>query len=140
MLASFWQWMHRRHGWSETGLQTSVSPSVGTSIGAVIEMLTEPCDGVILQPPVFTDFKPLINRAERIPIRSPLQLVDGRYRMDLDDLATQAAEPRNKLMILCNPQNPVGRVWTAEEMAAVASICSENAVFVIADEIHADLT
>ena len=136
---AFWTWMATRHGWNGSDLQTSVSPSVGTSIGVLIEQLTEVGDGVILQPPVFTDFKPLISAAPRTVVRNPLVLTDDGYRMDLDDLAVKAAEPANRMLILCNPHNPVGRVWTRDELADVAAICAEHDVFVIADEIHADL-
>ncbi len=139
VLDSFWDWMAARHGWDGSGLKTSVSPSVGTSIGVLIEQLTEPGDGVILQPPVFTNFKPLITSASRTVVRNPLVLTGGGYRMDLDDLAAKAANPANRMLILCNPHNPVGRVWTPEELADVAAICARNDVFVIADEIHADL-
>ena len=136
---AFWEWMMARHGWDGSALRTSVSPSVGTSIGVLIELLTEPGDGVILQPPVFTDFKPLIVSAERTVVRNPLVFANNGYRMDLDDLAAQAADPANRMLILCNPHNPVGRVWTPDELAEVAAICAQHDVFVIADEIHGDL-
>jgi len=139
VVGAFWEWMATRHGWDGTDLKTSISPSVGTSIGVLIEELTEPGDGVLLQPPVFTDFKPLITSANRTAVRSPLVLTDDGYRMDLEDLAAKTADPTTKLMILCNPHNPVGRVWNADELADVAEICAQNDVFVIADEIHADL-
>ena len=93
LLDSFWTWMSARHGWDGSGLRTSLSPSVGTSIGVLIEMLTEPGDGVILQPPVFTDFKPLISAADRTVVRSPLVLTDDGYRLDLDDIAARASDP-----------------------------------------------
>jgi bifunctional pyridoxal-dependent enzyme with beta-cystathionase and maltose regulon repressor activities len=131
--------MERRHGWGGSGLIASVSPSIGTSIGVLIGLLTEENDGVILQPPVFTDFKPLIKRAGREPIRNSLRLDNGCYTMDLEDLAARASKPENKVLILCNPHNPVGRVWTVEELKAVAEICSAGGVTVISDEIHADL-
>jgi cysteine-S-conjugate beta-lyase len=136
---SFWTWMDNRHGWDGSNLLTAISPSVGASIGVLIEHLTNPGDGVILQPPVFTDFKPLVVASDRVAVRNSLVLTDDGYRMDLEDLAGKAAEPDNRVMILCNPHNPVGRVWTAEELAGVAAICAENDVVVIADEIHADL-
>jgi len=139
ILGAFWDWMTVRHGWDGTGLQTSISPSVGTSIGVLLEQLTEPGDGVILQPPVFTDFKPLVASADRTLVRNPLVLTDAGYRMDLDDLAAKAAQATTRALILCNPHNPVGRVWTVDELAAVAEICARHEVFVIADEIHADL-
>jgi cystathionine beta-lyase len=139
VLDGFWAWMTTRHGWDGSGLQASVSPSVGTSIGILIEQLTQPGEGVMLQPPVFTDFKPLITSANRTPARNPLVLTGDRYRMDFDDLAAKAADPANRVLILCNPHNPVGRVWTPDELADVATVCARNDVFVIADEIHADL-
>lgn len=139
VIGAFWDWMSARHGWDGAGLATSVSPSVGTSIGVLIDILTEPGSGVILQPPVFTDFKPLIVSAGRQVVRNPLALHAGRYRMDLDDLTAKAANPNAKLLILCNPHNPVGRLWTESELRSVAEICATNDVAVIADEIHADL-
>ncbi len=136
---SFWSWMSRRHGWQRDGLLTVVSPSVGTSIGVLIEQFTRPGEGVILQPPVFTDFKPLVISAERSVIRNSLRLTDYGYRIDLADLETKAADPSTTALILCDPHNPVGRVWTAAELGEVAAICARHGVFVIADEIHADL-
>lgn len=139
LIETFWEWMVIRHGWEGGDLHTSVSPSVGTSIGVMLEHHTDPGDGVILQPPVFTDFKPLVVAAGRSVVRSPLLLTADGYRMDLDDLADKAADPANRLLILCNPHNPVGRLWSRSDLAAVAAICAANNVFVIADEIHADL-
>ena len=138
-LRAFWDWMTARHDWDGSELHASVSPSVGTSVGVLIEQLTTPGDGVILQPPVFTDFKTLISTAGRTVIRNPLVLSEDGYRMDLDDLAAKAADPATRMLILCNPHNPVGRVWTPEELEEVAAICAQNGVFVIADEIHSDL-
>ncbi len=140
VLNAFWDWMERRHGWDGSKLIASVSPSIGTSIGVLIDLLTEEGDGVILQPPVFTDFKPLIRRAGREPIRNSLQLDDGHYTMDLEDLTAKVSKFENKVLILCNPHNPVGRVWAAEELKAVAEICSAEGVTVISDEIHSDLS
>jgi cystathionine beta-lyase len=88
---------------------------------------------------VFTDFKPLISSAGRAVARNPLLLTEAGYRMDLDGLADQAGDPSNRMLILCNPHNPVGRVWTRDELVGVARICARNDVFVLADEIHADL-
>ncbi len=139
VVASFWEWTETRHGWAEAGLQSMVSPSIGTSIGVLIDLLTNPGDSVILQPPVYSGFKPIVARAGRKVVRNSLVLAGGRYGMDLVGLASKAADPDTKMMILCNPHNPVGRVWSAEELAAAARICGENRVFVIADEIHADI-
>jgi len=139
LVDAFRAWTASRHGWQQVGLEASVSPSVGTSIAVLIEMLTDPGDGVIIQPPVFTDFKPLVTRAGRTAVRNPLVEDEGRYGMDLDGLAALAAEPATKMLILCNPHNPVGRVWTRDELGAVSEICARNGVFVVSDEIHADI-
>jgi cystathionine beta-lyase len=140
VIDAFWDWMLARHGWDGSKLHTSVSPSVGTSIGVLIDEFTEPGDGVIIQPPVFTDFKTLITSNDRVAVRNPLALTDDGYRIDFDDLTRRTADPANRMLILCNPHNPVGRVWTRDELAQIASICARHDVFVVADEIHADLT
>lgn len=139
LLEAFWSWMGSRHGWDGRGLNSSVSPSIGTSIGVLLEQFTKPGDGVILQPPVFTDFKPLVVAAGRNVIRSPLLLTEAGYEMNLDDLAAKAADPSASAMILCNPHNPVGRLWDSHTLAEIAAIAAANDVLVIADEIHADL-
>lgn len=140
LASAFWAWTEERHGWGGDGLVASVSPSVGTSIGALLELRTEPGDGVILQSPVFTDFKPLVVSAGRRVVKNPLVLDGDRYRMDLEGLEESVADPSCRALILCNPHNPVGRSWTRDELRAVAEVCAANEVFVIADEIHADLT
>jgi len=140
LLEAFWSWTAARHDWDGQGLRTVVSPSIGTSMGVLIDELTDPGDAVILQPPVFTDFKPIVTSAHRKVARNSLVLGDSGYRMDLDGLESVASDPATKLMILCNPHNPVGRVWSAAELSSVAEICAANDVFVISDEIHADIT
>lgn len=136
---AFWNWAKKRHSWDGSDLRTAVSPSVGTSIGVVIDRFTSPGDGVILQPPVFTDFKPQVRALGREAVRNPLVLTEDGYRMDLDDLDRKAASPANKVMILCSPHNPIGRVWSPQELRAVAEICARHGVIVVVDEIHADL-
>ncbi len=139
VLSAFWDWTKNRHQWGTRDLQTVVSPSIGTSIGVLIEFLTDEGDGVILQPPVFTDFKPIVAKLHRKIARNSLELTDGAYTMDLEDLERKASDPTTKMMILCNPHNPVGRVWSETDLASVAEICARNDVFVLADEIHADI-
>ncbi len=139
ILEAFRSWVTNRHAWDISESHTVVSPSVGTSIGVLIDEMTEPGDGVILQPPVFTDFKTLIASGDRAVVRSPLMLTDEGYRIDFDDLEAKASERRNRMLILCSPHNPVGRVWSAGELDRVASICARHDIFVLADEIHSDL-
>ena len=139
IIEAFWDWVAARHGWDGSGLRTSVSPSVGTSIGVLIEQVTEPGDGVIIQPPVFTGYKPLVTSPGRRPVRNALALTPSGYQIDMEGLAAQAADPRTRMLILCSPHNPVGRVWTLDELRQVAALCAEHDVLVLADEIHADI-
>ena len=131
-------WYRDRHGWPLERGTLEEAPSILNAISVLLDLLTEPGDGVIVQPPVFFEFRMVIRANGRKIIKNPLQLVDGQYRFDLDDLEAKAAEPENKVLILCNPHNPVGRVWTREELAQVADICARHDVFVISDEIHGD--
>jgi cystathionine beta-lyase len=87
---------------------------------------------------VFFEFKAAIRRTGRVLVKNPLRLAGGRYEMDFGNLEAKAADPSTKVLILCNPHNPVGRVWTRDELARVAEICDRHGVYVIADEIHGD--
>ena len=105
----------------------------------LVNLFSNEGDGVIVQPPVFFDFKLIINNNGRRLVKNPLKLEDGRYRMDFADLESKASDPANKLLIVCNPHNPVGRVWSRDELERVGDICRRHGVLVIADEIHADI-
>lgn len=131
-------WYRTRYGWTIEREHIELCPSILNGISVLIDQHSEAGDGVILQPPVFFEFRTAIRNNGRRMIKNPLKLVDGRYQMDFDDLETKAAEPRNKILILCNPHNPIGRVWTRDELERVACICTRHEVFVIADEIHGD--
>jgi len=135
----FMGWVEHRHGCTLDSETVLFSPSIGTSIALLIEMLTDPGDGVIIQPPVFTDFKPLVVAANRRVERASLVLDEGRYVMDLERLEAVASQDTTKVMILCNPHNPVGRVWEPGELRAAVEICARHGVFVVSDEIHADV-
>lgn len=132
-------WMRTRHGWDVSELPSAVSPSVSTSIGVLLDHLTAPGDGVVLQPPVFSDFKPLVQAAGRRVVRNPLVLDGDHYRMDLDQLAEVAAAGDVGVLVLCNPHNPVGRVWSRDELRRLAGVCAAHDVVVLADELHAGL-
>jgi cystathionine beta-lyase len=105
----------------------------------LIEAFTEPGDKVVIQPPVYYPFERVIRQNGRQVVYNPLRVENGRYVMDLDDLRVKLENSSVKLMILCSPHNPVGRVWTREELEALGRLCIEHGVFVIADEIHGDL-
>ncbi|HET9048598.1 MAG TPA: MalY/PatB family protein [Chiayiivirga sp.] len=132
-------WMQRRHEWSvspESLVQTNgVVPALATAVRA----FTAAGDGVIVQPPVYYPFYHAIERNQRRVVRNPLVIEQGRYRMDLDHLRAVAADPANTMMILCSPHNPVGRVWTWEELTSLAQIVIEHDLILISDDIHFDL-
>jgi cystathionine beta-lyase len=133
------KWMSRRYGWHVDRDWITITPGVVTAIYFLIQSFTEPGDRVLIQPPVYHPFYSAIEDTGRVVVRNPLMLVDGRYEMDFEDLAEKTADPGVKLAILCSPHNPVGRVWTAEELRRLGEICRANDVLVISDEIHADL-
>lgn len=137
--AAILDWYKNRHNWTIDQNHIEASPSVLNAISILINQHSEKGDGVIIQPPVFFEFRSVIRSNERKIIKNPLKLAEGQYRMDFEDLEKQAANPQNKIMIVCNPHNPVGRVWTADELARVAEICRQHNVLVIADEIHGDI-
>jgi cystathionine beta-lyase len=131
-------WYQRRHRWTIDPQYIEPCASIMNAISILIEQHTEAGNGVILQPPVFFEFKLAIRNNGRRVVKNPLNLVDGRYQIDFDDLEAKASDPDNTLLILCNPHNPVGRVWTEDELKRIAEICERHGVFVIADEVHGD--
>ena len=132
-------WNRERHGWHIASEHLLACPSVLNAIAVLVNLFSNESDGVIVQPPVFFDFKLIINNNGRRLVKNPLKLEDGRYQMDFADLELRASDPANKLLILCNPHNPVGRVWSRDELERVGDICRRHDVLVIADEIHADI-
>lgn len=115
------------------------SPSITTTISVLIENFTSESDGIILQPPVFMEFRDVIRNTKRRITKNPLKLIDKQYLIDFQDLEEKAKLKNNKVLIICNPHNPVGRVWTKEELKQVVGICKENDVLLISDEIHKDI-
>lgn len=135
--AAYTEWMRERYGVRVEREWLSFSPGIVPAIATAIRAFTERGDGVAITPPVYHPFKHMIERNRRAVVEAPLVVRDGRYAFDLD--ALDAACARSKLLVLCSPHNPVGRVWTAEELGAVAEIAERRDVVVMADEIHADL-
>lgn len=133
-------WYQGRHGWKIDQGHIEPCPSILNAISILINQHSSEGDGVILQPPVFFEFREVIRSNNRRIVKNPLNLVEGRYQIDLDDLESRASDPKNKVLILCNPHNPVGRVWTEAELQKIAEICERHDVFVIADEIHGDFS
>lgn len=132
-------WFDRRHNWLIDREWFIYTSGVVPAISAVIKALAEPGDGVIVQTPVYNCFFSSIrNNGCRI-ITNPLKYENRTYHIDYEDLERKAAAPDTKLMLLCNPHNPAGRVWTREELCRIGEICIKNHVTVISDEIHCEL-
>lgn len=131
-------WMQRRHNWEIKKEWISFSPGVVAGLTFAIEAFSKPGDGVVVQSPVYFPFFDCVKGTKRKMIDNPLKMVDGRYTFDLDDLKAKIDE-NTKLLLLCNPQNPGGMVWTREELIALTDICLENNIMIISDEIHSDL-
>jgi cystathionine beta-lyase len=134
------QWYASRHQWAINKSELCFSHGVMNAITILINLFTEKGDGIIVQPPVFFEFRIAILENKRKLVRNPLIKNGMSYEMDFENLEEQAAKPRNKILILCNPHNPVGRVWTKEELQRIGEICFKHNVLVISDEIHADIT
>jgi len=119
--------------------QLLFSPSITTSISVIIENFTSKGDGVIIQPPVFMEFRDVIRNTGRRIIKNSLQLINGEYKIDFEDLENKTSPEENKVLILCNPHNPVGRVWRKEELDKIVAICKKNSIILVSDEIHKDI-
>ncbi len=131
-------WMKRRHNWDISKGQISSSPGVVAGLTIAIETFSKPGDGVVVQPPVYFPFFDCVKGTSRKMVENPLKLENGRYTFDFEDLKSKIDE-NTKLLLLCNPQNPGGMVFTLEELTELASICVENNIMIISDEIHSDL-
>lgn len=132
-------WMSRRHGWAVDPEWIRQSPGVVPAVFAAVRAFTKPGDGVIVQTPSYYPFYRAIELNGRTIVRNPLLVDDGAYRLDVDGLEALASRPENTVLILCSPHNPTGRVWTRDELDAVARIAVRHDLVVVSDEIHADL-
>lgn len=132
-------WFRNRHGWTVDRDHIRLAPGVVPAFYTAIRAVTQPGDGVILQTPAYYPFFGAIENNDRVVVRNPLVQRDGRWRIDLDDLAEKAADPRTTALLFCSPHNPTGRVWERDELEQVWRIARENDLTVISDEIHFDL-
>lgn len=132
-------WFTRRHGWQIDRDWIIYTSGVVPALSAIIKALTVPGDRVLVQTPVYNCFFSSIRNNGCEIVANPLVYTNGTYRIDFDDLARKATDPKVKLLLLCNPHNPVGRVWTRAELMCIGEICLRNDVLVVADEIHCEL-
>ncbi|MBL1319508.1 MAG: PatB family C-S lyase [Methylophaga sp.] len=138
LFTSMQDWFKHRHNWSIDKKSILICPGVVPSMHAVIEALTEEGDGIIVQPPIYPPFFSAVTDTGRTLIESPLKLEGGEYQFDLEHLE-QCAASGAKILLLCSPHNPVGRVWQQQELEAVLDIARRYNLIIISDEIHADL-
>lgn len=141
---SYWdavrQWFRTRHGWDIPAEWMVHTPMVLTAVTIWLRQNTAPGDGVILQTPLYYPFYDAVSGTGRRVLRNPLQLTDsGRFEIDFGQLEELMKEGA-KALVICNPHNPVGRVWSREELTKMGDLCLEYGVTVIADEVHADFT
>lgn len=131
-------WYQKRHHLTLQPEWMTCTPGIVFALSIAVRAFTQEGDAVLIQPPVYHPFSRAILRNKRTLVENPLVLKDGHYEMDLEDLEQKVLDEHVKLMILCNPHNPVGRVWTREELTSLADICLRHHVYVISDEIHGD--
>lgn len=133
-------WFKKRHDWEIKKEEIIYSPGTVHALNIAVRAFTEPGDGVIIQRPVYPPFTRAIEGNGRQVVNNALICDDeGYYSIDFEDFEAKAKEEKTKLFILCNPHNPIGRVFNREELKKLADICVQNGVLIIADEIHGDL-
>ncbi len=133
-------WQKTRHGWALDQAHILRAPNVLNILAIAASLFTDAGDGIIVQPPVFFDFYDVVQENGRVVVENSLILRDGRYCMDFENLEALVTDPRSKMLYLCNPHNPVGRVWTRDELRKLGDICARHGVLVVSDEIHGDVT
>lgn len=133
-------WFEKHFGWKTSSDWLVKTPGVVFALAMAVQALTETGDSVLIQPPVYYPFYSVVTDNERRLVKNELLYTDGHYAIDFDDFETKIREEHVKLFILCSPHNPVGRVWTVDELKRMGDICARYGVFVVSDEIHCDFS
>ncbi len=133
-------WYQSRYAWTFDPKHIITTPRTLNSLTTLVNLFSNEGDGVIIQSPVFYDFKLILRANNRRLVKNALRFEQGRYQIDFANLESLAAKPDTSLLILCNPHNPIGRVWSKSDLLQLAEICIRHNVFIIADEIHGDIT
>jgi cystathionine beta-lyase len=132
-------WMKRRQGWDLEPEWVCITPGVVPALNMLIRTFVPPGEKVLIQPPVYHPFFHAIENNQASLVANALAYDNRRYHMDFADLEEKAQDPAVKMAMLCSPHNPVGRVWTRDELLRFGEICLKNDVLIVSDEIHADL-
>ena len=133
-------WYAQRFGWETQRSWLVTTPGVVFAIAIAIRAFTQKGDAILIQQPVYYPFANKVTENDRQLVVNPLVLKNGRYEMDFADMERKIVDNHVKMLLLCSPHNPVGRVWTKEELLRVGEICQKYGVLVVSDEIHADFT
>lgn len=133
------EWYQIRHGCEINKAWVSFTPGVMLALNIIIHTFTNPGDQIVIQPPVYISFAENIKNVGRYALNNDLVLQDGKYYMDFNDLEKKVKDPKTKLFVLCNPHNPVCRVWNQDELKKICEICINNNVLVVSDEIYSDI-
>lgn len=133
-------WYAQRFGWEAQRSWLVTTPGVVFAIAIAIRAFTQKGDAILIQQPVYYPFANKVTENDRQLVVNPLVLKNGRYEMDFADMERKIVDYHVKMLLLCSPHNPVGRVWTKEELLHVGEICQKHGVLVVSDEIHADFT
>lgn len=133
-------WYAQRFGWEAQRSWLVTTPGVVFAIAIAIRAFTQKGDAILIQQPVYYPFANKVTENDRQLVVNPLVLKNGRYEMDFADMERKIVDYHVKMLLLCSPHNPVGRVWTKEELLRVGEICQKHGVLVVSDEIHADFT
>ncbi|MGI6110172.1 MAG: MalY/PatB family protein [Eubacteriaceae bacterium] len=132
-------WFRRRHDWDIKPEEMVYTDGTVNAVGYAIRAFSAPGDGIFINRPIYTPFTTTILRSGRRVVNSQLINQDGIYSVDFEDFEKKAAEPGTSCMILCNPHNPTGRIWSDDDLNRMYEICQKNDIIVISDEIHGDL-
>ena len=134
------EWWKKRHNFKLKKNWLVFCTGVVPAISSIVRKLTSPAENVLIQTPVYNIFFNCIVNNGRNIIENSLVYRDGQYEVDFNDLETKLSDPQMRLMILCNPHNPVGKIWGRETLARIGELCAKYGVTVISDEIHCDIT
>lgn len=130
-------WVSRHYGWDVKEEEIGFVGGIVPAISFAVQCFTAPNDKILIQPPVYHPYHHVVKDLGRTLVYNPLRLVNGQFEIDFEDLERKIVGC--KLFLLCNPHNPGGRVWNADELVRIADICAKNGVIVISDEIHCDM-
>jgi len=135
---AFINWMEKRNGWKIEREWMCFTPGVVTAIDVAVQAFTHPGDKVVIQPPVYYPFSSAVLNNGRQLVENHLKLEDNRYVMDYEGLEKKI-DARTKMIVLCSPHNPIGRVWERSELEKLVEVCAKKDILIVSDEIHSDL-